>query len=66
MSKDNDPGSEVISRGELVMLRGHLESDGARDERWQTHGDPSFYAKVGFQPISQDVIAAPLEPSQPE
>jgi len=31
-----------------------------------TYGDPSFYAKVGFQPISQDAVAAPLELSQPE
>lgn len=31
-----------------------------------TYGDPSFYAKVGFQPISQDDIAPPLELSQPE
>ena len=31
-----------------------------------TYGDPSFYSKVGFQPISQDVIAAPFELSQPE
>jgi len=31
-----------------------------------TYGDPSFYSKVGFHPISQDVIAPPLELSQPE
>jgi len=31
-----------------------------------TYGDPSFYAKVGFHPVSQDVIAPPLELSQPE
>ena len=31
-----------------------------------TYGDPSFYAQVGFHPISQDLIAAPLELSQPE
>ena len=31
-----------------------------------TYGDPSFYSKVGFHPISQDQIAAPLELSQPE
>jgi predicted N-acetyltransferase YhbS len=31
-----------------------------------TYGDPSFYSKVGFEPISQNVIAAPLELSQPE
>ena len=31
-----------------------------------TYGDPEFYSKVGFYPISQEVIAAPLELSQPE
>jgi len=31
-----------------------------------TYGDPSFYSKVGFHPISQDVIAAPRALSQPE
>jgi predicted N-acetyltransferase YhbS len=31
-----------------------------------TYGDPSFYSKVGFHPISQDLIQPPLELSQPE
>ncbi|MBN2460871.1 MAG: N-acetyltransferase [Candidatus Cloacimonetes bacterium] len=31
-----------------------------------TYGAPSFYTKVGFHPISQHMIAAPLELSQPE
>lgn len=31
-----------------------------------TYGDPAFYSKVGFSPISQAVIAAPFELSQPE
>ena len=31
-----------------------------------TYGDPEFYSKVGFQCISEDVIKAPLELSQPE
>jgi predicted N-acetyltransferase YhbS len=31
-----------------------------------TYGDPAFYSKVGFRPLSQDVVAAPLELSQPE
>ena len=31
-----------------------------------TYGDPRFYSKVGFHPISQDAIRAPLELSQPE
>jgi predicted N-acetyltransferase YhbS len=31
-----------------------------------TYGDPNFYAKVGFHPLSQDRVAAPFELSQPE
>lgn len=31
-----------------------------------TYGDPSYYSKVGFQPLSETTIAAPLELSMPE
>ena len=31
-----------------------------------TYGDPAFYSKVGFQPLSQATIEAPLPLSQPE
>ncbi|MBI1285398.1 MAG: GNAT family N-acetyltransferase [Thiobacillus sp.] len=31
-----------------------------------TYGDPSFYSKVGFQPLSESVIQAPLKLSMPE
>jgi len=31
-----------------------------------TYGDPAFYSKVGFQPLSQETIEAPLPLSQPE
>lgn len=31
-----------------------------------TYGDPSFYEKVGFQPLSESVIQAPLSISMPE
>lgn len=30
-----------------------------------TYGDPSFYSKVGFQALSEDVIQAPLKLSMP-
>jgi predicted N-acetyltransferase YhbS len=30
-----------------------------------TYGDPSFYSKVGFQPLSESVIQAPLKLSMP-
>jgi predicted N-acetyltransferase YhbS len=31
-----------------------------------TYGDPSFYSKVGFQALSEDIIQAPLKFSMPE
>lgn len=30
-----------------------------------TYGDPAFYSKVGFEPLSEDVIQAPLKLSMP-
>jgi putative acetyltransferase len=30
-----------------------------------TYGDPAFYAKVGFEPLSESVIKAPLKLSMP-
>ena len=31
-----------------------------------TYGDRSFYSKVGFSPLSEEVIKAPLKLSMPE
>jgi predicted N-acetyltransferase YhbS len=31
-----------------------------------TYGDPAFYSKVGFHPISEDTVRAPFKLSQPE
>ncbi len=31
-----------------------------------TYGDPSFYSKVGFQHLSENIIQAPLKLSIPE
>ncbi len=31
-----------------------------------TYGDPAFYSKVGFEPISPSKVKAPFELSQPE
>lgn len=31
-----------------------------------TYGDPGFYHKVGFHPVSHETIVAPFELSQPE
>jgi putative acetyltransferase len=31
-----------------------------------TYGDPSFYSKVGFSVITEQLVPAPLELTQPE
>ncbi|TNF34849.1 MAG: N-acetyltransferase [Gammaproteobacteria bacterium] len=31
-----------------------------------TYGDPAFYGKTGFMPISEQIVAAPCAMSQPE
>ena len=31
-----------------------------------TYGDPALYSKVGFMPLSEDTIRAPLDLTQPE
>ena len=31
-----------------------------------TYGDPTFYSKIGFSPLSEEVIQAPLKLSMPE
>ena len=31
-----------------------------------TYGDPSFYSKIGFQSLSENIIQAPLKLSMPE
>mgnify|MGYP001613235440 CR=1 FL=1 len=52
-------GQELINFG-LAKLR----EDGV--ELAITYGDINFYAKVGFQQISEDIIRAPLHLSYPE
>lgn len=41
-----------------------LEADGVHLAF--TYGDPNFYRKVGFEPVSEDVIKAPLPLTYPE
>ncbi len=52
--------------GQALITHGLREMEQKGVSYVTTYGDPSFYGKVGFQPISQDAIAAPLELSQPE
>lgn len=52
-------GQQLITYG----LR-HLKS--LRIDLAFTYGDPAFYSKVGFSPISEDIVKAPFKLSQPE
>jgi putative acetyltransferase len=52
--------------GQQLICHGldHLKS---LNVNWAfTYGDPSFYSKVGFSQISESVVKAPYELSQPE
>lgn len=52
--------------GQALIKHGLQEMQKSGVSFVTTYGDPAFYSKVGFHPISQDVIAAPLELSKPE
>ena len=52
--------------GQVLITHGLREMRRMGVSYVTTYGDPSFYSKVGFQPISEDDIAPPLELSQPE
>ena len=50
-----------------ALIRQGLRELGSRAVKVAiTYGDPSYYAKVGFQPLSQEVIQAPLPLSMPQ
>jgi len=51
-------GQQLINYG----LR-HLQSSGV--DLAFTYGDPAFYSKVGFSQISESIVKAPFELSQP-
>ncbi len=42
----------------------HLEKQGVK--LVFTYGDPDYYSKVGFRPITEEIVKAPLKLSQPE
>lgn len=52
--------------GQALITHGlrELKKNGVRVVT--TYGDPAFYSKVGFHPLSQDLIEAPLALSYPE
>ncbi len=54
----NGIGQKLISYG-----LSELKKNGT--ELAITYGDPKFYSKVGFEPVSEDIIKAPLKLSYP-
>lgn len=52
--------------GKALITHGLHELAGRGVRLVVTYGDPAFYAKVGFRPISPYVIQPPYELSQPE
>ena len=42
----------------------HLKEQGV--ELVLTYGDPNFYQKVGFEPVSEELVKAPLKLTHPE
>jgi putative acetyltransferase len=55
-----------IGIGQALITHGLQEMKKSGVRFVITYGDPAFYSKVGFLPLSQDAIAAPLKLSQPE
>ncbi len=53
-----------IGQGLIAFGLNTIKEDGV--ELAFTYGDPRFYAKVGFQPISEEIIQAPLTLTYPE
>lgn len=55
-----------IGIGQSLITHGLREMRKSGTRFVTTYGDPAFYSKVGFHPISQDAIEAPHSLSQPE
>jgi len=52
--------------GQALINHGLDELKTRRVDAVVTYGDPSFYSKLGFQVLSEDVIKAPLTLSMPQ
>ena len=52
--------------GQALINYGLTEIKNRSVEVVVTYGDPSFYSKLGFQPLSENIIQAPLKLSMPE
>jgi predicted N-acetyltransferase YhbS len=52
--------------GQALIHHGLRELKSRGVQAAVTYGDPAFYSRVGFEPLSQETIEAPLKLSQPE
>ncbi len=52
--------------GQALINHGLAEMASAGVQLVTTYGDPSFYSKVGFEPLSTESVQPPYELSQPE
>ena len=52
--------------GQALIRHGLKDLDGRGVEFVITYGDPAFYGKVGFQPVSPSTIRPPFNLTQPE
>ncbi|MBW9260170.1 MAG: N-acetyltransferase [Candidatus Thiodiazotropha sp. (ex. Lucinisca nassula)] len=59
-------GYQAKGIGQSLIKYGLAEMKGLSVSVVVTYGDPSYYSKVGFQALSENVIQAPLELSMPE
>ncbi|MEM9717049.1 MAG: N-acetyltransferase [Pseudomonadota bacterium] len=42
----------------------HLKSEGV--DIVTTYGDPNYYSKLGYEPVSLDLVPPPVQPNYPE
>lgn len=57
--------SQGRGAGQRLIRHGLMQLQERGIDLVLTYGDPAFYTKLGFQPISESVIKAPLELSYP-
>jgi putative acetyltransferase len=55
-----------MGTGQKLINYGISHLKKKRVELLFTYGDPGFYGKVGFKPVSEDIAKAPLKLTFPE
>lgn len=59
----NEQGKSI---GQKIINHGLNHLNSINTDLVFTYGDPNYYSKVGFEPISENVVSAPFKLSQPE